>query len=203
VALIVVVAVVLLAAGVGGGWLVRVRAARIQQSDADRPERVHRLQRLLIATMAGCGIGVALVGGGVLAAVARHHRHDPALAAAVFGAGVVGLLVPGHGAGHVIGVAAVYVVALLLSAVVVPLLLVRLSSKPLTGDTARRLADLAGRAGVRVRGFRVLDSRGQKIANAAQGQITERSAGLLVGGGPRGGYRCLTSSKERSCPLRR
>jgi Zn-dependent protease with chaperone function len=43
-----------------------------------------------------------------------------------------------------------------------------ISSKPLTGSDRDRLVRQAESAGVKVRGFRILDTRGQKIANAAQ-----------------------------------
>jgi STE24 endopeptidase len=78
-------------------------------------------------------------------------------------------LVPAHGTGAAIGRFLVYMVGLLLlTAVVVPLVVVRVSSRPLDEDRASRLRRLAERAHVSVRGYRVLKTRQQKIANAAQ-----------------------------------
>jgi STE24 endopeptidase len=222
VALMVLIAVVLLGAGVVAGRLVRARAARIAHSEADRPERVHRLQRLSLIVLGGYVLAFGVLGAlfGALAGFARRHHHSPAGAAIVGGAGLIAVafalfagsrairraiaevrgtklttrgrrrqiaaglaiggfwavavvigdrFVPRHGAGHLIGLVAVYVVGIfLLTSVVAPLIVVRVSSKPLTGETAQRLRRLAAGAGVRVRAFRVLSTRGQKIANAAQ-----------------------------------
>ena len=78
-------------------------------------------------------------------------------------------LVPRHGEGHVVGRMIVYLVALfLLSALVLPLVVVRFRSTRLSGELRSRLDALAERIGVRVRDFRVIKGRGQKVANAAQ-----------------------------------
>ncbi len=222
VALSIVLTVVVLLAGAGVARVITNRAERIRAADADRPERVHRLQRLLVTVFAGCFAGFAALGGlvGALAAFVRHRHENPVWAAppgvagfvAVLLALVVGgrtirhtmaavrgtpakhparrrqvvaglvigltwgvaiavanLLLPRHGLGHAVGLVLVYVVGLfVLSSVVAPLLIVHISSRPLDAGTARRLTRLATAAGVRVRAFRVLDSRGQKVANAAQ-----------------------------------
>src|SRR4051794_30651843 len=185
VAVMVVIAVVLVSAGAAAGRMVRERAVRIQRSDADKPERVHRLQRLFLAVVACYVVGFTVLTGliGALAGSARHHHDRAVWAAVVGGAGLVALalamivssrairraiasvrdtklktpgrrrqiaaaaavgltagvvfsigrlLVPRHGAGHLIGLAAVYVLGLLLLiSVVAPLLVVRISSKSL------------------------------------------------------------------------
>ena len=215
----VIVAVMLLAAGLVAGRFAAARACRIAGTDATTPERVHRLQRLSLIVLSCYFLGFFIVGAAA-AAVAAGRDDRPAWAVVIGAAGFLGLiagmvlssrairramatvrntklrsrgrrrqsvagvavglgwgfvvvignvLVPAHGAGHAIGLACVYVVALLLlTSVLAPLLVVRISSKPLTGSELERLVCLADSAGVKVRGFRILDTRGQKIANAAQ-----------------------------------
>ncbi len=203
--------------------VVRTRVRRIEQSDLDRSEKVHRVQKLLVAASFGTMVIFLVVGAGAGAAggAVRHHpdADKAAVLVALLGAVVVGLvtmvgvlrtprkalarvrdvplrapdrrraviaalvgglcyaalliggmaLVPRHGEGHVIGRMVVYVVALfLLSALVLPLVIVRFRSTALTGETRTRLDALAARIGVHVRDFRVIKGRGQKVANAAQ-----------------------------------
>ena len=222
VALSVVLTLVFLLAGAASSRLVRRRAHRLQSSSADRPERVHRLQRLLL-TVLWCGaVGFGVLGGGAgaMAGLVRRRHESPVwavlpAAAALVAFGVVmfvggravrhaiahvrgtststpgrrrqvlagvavgllwgaaiataNLLVPRHGVAHALWLVAVYVVGLfVLTSVVAPLLIVRIASRPLDRDIAQRLHRLAAEAGVRVRSFRVLDSRGQKVANAMQ-----------------------------------
>jgi Zn-dependent protease with chaperone function len=208
--------------------LVRNRALRIEHSSSDVPEKVHRLQRLML-TSVGSVVGVYVLIGAISAAFAAghsqtHHHHSSGGAAAlgvvvavivvaaitvpfiamsvvvrrslarvrdvplktpdrrrnllaglaigvVYGAMLVGgnLLIPRHGTGHAVGKVLVYVIAIwVLTSVLSPLVLVRTMTKPLPASVQKRLRHLADEVGVRVRDFRVLKGRSQKVANAAQ-----------------------------------
>jgi STE24 endopeptidase len=214
---------VLVAVNIAAIRLVRTRAHGIEESSADTPDKVHRLQRLSLSVLGAMVAAMTLVGGGAgVAAAAMHKAHHSAGLVLAVGLPFVFILfavsmrfmtsairtalarvrdvprkapgrrrrlvasllvmlcylailavgtalVPGRGTAHAIGMAAVYVVALLvLSAVIMPLVLVRILTVELSGERAARLRELADEVGVRVRGFRVLKSRAQKIANAAQ-----------------------------------
>lgn len=78
-------------------------------------------------------------------------------------------VVPRHGTGHAVGTAALYLVALvLLSAVLVPVVMVFIATRPMPQQCAQRLSEVAAQVGVHVRGFRLLKGRARKVANAAQ-----------------------------------
>jgi Zn-dependent protease with chaperone function len=102
----------------------------------------------------------------------RRRRILVGLAAGLcYGAVIAGgmILVPRHGTGQDIGRMAVYVVALLvLASVIAPLAIVRLGTSSLPQPQRDRLTRLADTIGVRVRDFRVLKGRRQKLASAAQ-----------------------------------
>ncbi|HEY4332056.1 MAG TPA: M48 family metalloprotease [Ilumatobacteraceae bacterium] len=79
------------------------------------------------------------------------------------------LLIPHHGTGAIVGLVAVYVFAILVtSCVVMPLLVARVLTQPMSKEHRRRLQELASDMGVRVHDFRVLKGRSQKVGNAFQ-----------------------------------
>lgn len=79
------------------------------------------------------------------------------------------LLAPRRGTGHVIAVAAVYGIAVLVwVSLLAPLTIVMLRTTAMPEGLNDRMHSLADKIGVRVRGFRVVKGRNQKIANAAQ-----------------------------------
>lgn len=88
----------------------------------------------------------------------------------IYGAFAVALLLlPKRGWGHILGVAAVWPVALLLAQLLlVPLLPYALGARPLPASVRQRLFALSQRMGVSVRDIRMVPTKAQKTANAVQ-----------------------------------
>jgi Zn-dependent protease with chaperone function len=135
-----VLAVLVVAPMLAVGRPVRAAIGRLRHADPRTPARGRKLFT---------GLVMALVGGAVAVGLA--------------------LLLPRHGAGASLLRVAVLGVALVLTQLLLaPLLLFATMARPVSEECRQRFQQLADRMGVRVRGFRVLPSRRQRVANAAQ-----------------------------------